>query len=1022
MSFGHYRPAVGRNRDARRHPLKVSLLALALSGAANLACVDRVHAQSTTAGIYGSVPPGENLSILVQSDTGLSRTVQVDASGRYSIGSLPVGTYTVTLQRGGQALEARKGVTLRVNSGTDVSFGGADATTLETVTVTGGGIARVDISTVDARTVVTAEQLARLPLGRSAESIALLAPGVVQGSGYFGNTVSFGGAGISENAYYINGYGTGNPLTNLGGVGLPYGAIDQQEIYTGGYSARYGRSTGGIISQVGKRGTNAWHFGGQMLWRPAALASENRNVFYPDTAPPPGYNYTDATRPGTLYRSRKNDKAWKTVYSAYAGGPLIEDTLFLFLSAEQEKSEGTSTNAINSAILGRGHYATDEPKVYAKVDWNINDSNILELTGIKSNYRDGGTYNAFDYKTLTEGGRIAALPDTVKVNDRYYIGKYTSYITDQLTFSATYGKSQRDNQRDNPSTAPFISGAANQDPSITGGTPIRNNQTSTQARDGESKTHGLRIDLEYVLGDHTLTAGVDNMYFNADNEGVITTGPGYVWTYARSARPNAPISSALGVGAPRGNGYYAYRTVFTTATSMSVKQNAYFVEDKWQIDDTLLLSLGIRNDTFTNANSAGETYVESGDQWAPRLGLSWDVFGDSSFKVYGNLGRYFLALPNSVAIRGASPATFTREYFTYTGIDAQGNATGLTPLGPGPVSSNGEFGQAPDAKGIAARDLKSMYQDEFMLGFDKTLGSDWVTGAKFTYRNLGAAIDDVCDPARMEDKLTALGIDPSSVDIPGCIIFNPGETNTFSLANVDGSGRTSLRMTKADWGFDKDAKRKYLALDLYLQHPFDGTWEGRIDYTVSHSFGNTEGQVKSDIGQSDVSKTQDWDAAALMRYAGGDLANDRRHQIKLYGSYRIAPEWMASASVRILSGTPKSCLGYFSANGTDEDSTAGDPVGYGASYHSCNGQASRPGDAGRTPWTRIVDLGLSYRPAFADDKLSFNLQVFNLFNERKPVQVNSTWEDSPYTLSNTYNMGLFYTAPRYAQVSVSYDY
>ncbi|ATS21839.1 Oar protein [Xanthomonas phaseoli pv. phaseoli] len=1016
---------------------RISMLALALSGAVGMLATGTAAAQSTTAGIYGSAPASAGATVTAQSDTGLTRTATVDANGRYAIGNLPVGTYTVTLQREGQAAETRKNIALRVGAGTDVSFGSSsasdDTATLGTITVTGKNISPVDVSATASRTVITAEQLQRLPLARSGEAIALLSPGAVQGSGYFGNAISFGGAGVTENAYYLNGYLSSNPLTNIGGVTLPYGAIDQQETYTGGYSARYGRSAGGVLSQVGKRGTNEWHFGGQMLWRPKSLSSDYKNVFYPDTAPPSSaYGYSDPTLPGTLYRSRKGDQAWNTVYSAYAGGPLIEDRLFVFIAAEQERTEGVSTARRDDPVIGRNNYRQDEPKVYAKIDWNINDSNVLEFTGVKNNYRESGVYSAFNGYDGVTSNADDAFADTVKVNDRYYIGKYTSYITDALTFSATYGKSQQSDYRNNPSTNPYLYSANLQDPAVTGGNEIRNNQTSSQGRDGENRTHGLRLDLEYALGAHTLAAGVDNMYFNADNEGVVTTGPGYTWTYGNSSRPDLPISGSLGVGPAGGDGYYVYRGVYNTSTSMSVRQKAYFLEDKWQVTNNLLLTLGVRNDKFTNFNDAGTPYVESGDQWAPRLGLSWDVFGDSSFKVYGNAGRYYLALPNSVAIRGASPSTYTREYFNYTGIDAQGNPTGLTPIAVDPsagfscggnvVSSNQECGQPTDSASVAARDLKSMYQDEFMVGFDKTLGSDWVTGAKFTYRNLGTAIDDVCDSDKMRTKLTAIGVDPSTVNVPGCVIFNPSETNSFSLANLDGSGRTALSMSSADWGFDKKAKRKYLALDLFLQHPFDGKWEGRIDYTLSRNFGNTEGQVKSDIGQTDVSKTQDWDAAALMWYSGGDLANDRRHQIKIYGSYQIAPEWLVAGNIRILSGTPRSCLGYVSTNGTDESSDAGDPVGYGSAYHICNGQPSRPGDASRMPWTKIVDLGLTYRPAFADKKLAVTLQGFNIFNERKPLQVDSTWEDSPYTLSNTYGMGVYFTQPRYAVLSVSYDY
>jgi hypothetical protein len=373
-----------------------------------------------------------------------------------------------------------------------------------------------------------------------------------------------------------------------------------------------------------------------------------------------------------------------------------------------------------------------------------------------------------------------------------------------------------------------------------------------------------------------------------------------------------------------------------------------------------------------------------------------------------------LALPNSVAIRGASASTFTNEYFDYTGVDPNGQPTGLTPLGPGPVSSNGEYGQPNDPKSITATDLKSQYQDEAILGFDKTFGSEWVAGAKITVRKLKAAIDDVCDTGKIADKLTAEGIDPDSVTIPGCVIFNPGRTNNFSLANVDGSGRTSVKMSKDDWGFTTGAKRKYYALDLYLEHPFDGKWFARVDYTFSKSYGNTEGQVKSDIGQNDISKTQDWDAAELMIHSNGLLANDRKHQFKAYGSYQLTPEWMFSGSMRITSGTPKSCLGFFGPN--DDD-----PISYGSSYHSCAGRLYAPGDQ-RMPWFKQLDLAVEYRPAFADHKLAFGLQVFNVTDERKPLLNDYVYEDDRFTVSNTYGAGLYYQTPRYARLTASYDF
>ncbi|WP_414649248.1 TonB-dependent receptor [Dyella sp.] len=976
--------------------------------------------QSTTGAIFGQVPNGAGQTVKIQSTSGLTREVQVDASGRYSASSLPVGSYTVTLLNGGQPVDSRDNVFLRVGGGIEVDLGAAPANAqdLDAISVSASALPSIDVTSVDSRTVITSQDLARLPLNRSAESIALLAPGTVAGSGYFNNAVSFGGAGVSENAYYINGYNTTNPLNATGGVGLPYGAIDQQQVLTGGYSAKYGRSDGGVINQVGKRGTNEWHFGAQVQWSPKYLAADPSYVYFPNQQLPAGYTYQDDTLPGTLYRARKGDGSWETTYSAYVGGPLIKDKLFIFLAAEANKEEGKSTSSIQSSNPNNLYYQYSRPKFYGKLDWNINDNNILELTAIDNKDEYAGQLYRYNYDNA-QTGNFFGNDTSTKMSSRYYIGKYTSYITDDLTFSAQYGVSKNEDYSAVPgaSDQPYLYASYNQNPAFTGGTPIRNSQTALYAKDpnAKNKTRGLRADLEYRLGDHTLSAGIDNMYYASSNEGQGMTGPGYAWIYGKTNSPNEALDPNQGVGAPGGDGYYVDRYILDNITSMSVTQKAYYVEDSWQVSNNVVLNLGLRDDEFTNYNNQGKAYVDNKNQWAPRLGVSWDVFGDSSLKVYGNLGRYYLALPASVAIRGASASTFTDEYFTYSGIDASGNPTGLTSIGPGPVSSNNEYGIAPDPQTVAATNLKSQYQDEVMVGFDKALGSEWVAGAKATYRQLQTAIDDVCDIQRLADKADASGIDSSTLDFRGCYIFNPGETNTFKVNYADGSGSELIRMSKEDWGFSEGAKRKYYALDLYLEHPFDGKWQARVDYTFSRSYGNTEGQVKSDIGQDDVSKTQDWDAASLMENSYGLLANDRRHQLKIRGSYQLNPEWMFSGAVRVQSGSPKSCLGYY---GTDESN----PVSYGSNYHWCAGSPSAPGAAGTNPWTKKLDLGVEYRPSFADHKLAFGLDVFNVLNETKALQSDTTFEEAPYTVSNTYNQGIFFESPRYARLSVSYDF
>jgi len=357
-------------------------------------------AQNTTGSLFGNAPSAAGATITVQNESGLKRSVTVDTNGRYNLGSLPVGKYSIRLERDGQVIDKRENVLLRVGAGTEVSFGAEGATTLDAVTVTAASMPKIDVSNTVSKSVITSEQLDVLPLGRSAEAIALLAPGVVSGSGFFTNgsrsVLSFGGSSVTENAYYLNGFNTSNPLSNIGGVSLPYGSIDQQETYTGGYSARYGRSTGGVINQLGKRGTNEWHFGFQTTWAPDSLAASPRDIWYPNNALGPDYRYSSAKLPGTLYHYRNNDTATRTTVSGYVSGPLIEDRLFVHLAAETDKKDGVSTNSVAAAAQARNNYTIDTPKFYGKIDWNITDDHTLEYTRIQNTDRTSGYYTAFD--------------------------------------------------------------------------------------------------------------------------------------------------------------------------------------------------------------------------------------------------------------------------------------------------------------------------------------------------------------------------------------------------------------------------------------------------------------------------------------------------------------------------------------------------------------------------------------------------------------------------------------------------
>jgi hypothetical protein len=1049
-------------RASRNRIFQRKALALAIGGSVALAFTGSAFAQATTGTIYGSVPVAANETIQITGGAGFNRTISVGPSGRYSI-TLPVGTYTVSLLRDGKVVQSKSGVTPAAAGAVVVDFtsgNAANAQTLGTVTVTANAIPAIDVTTTNQVTTITAKQLQQLPINHSVEDIALLAPGVTGGASMLGTgalnapLLVFGGASVAENAYYIDGMNATNEITGQGGIGLPYFSIEQVQTITSGYDARYGRSIGGVINQIGKSGSNEWHFGVRGSWAPATLRDDYVNNYYNN--PLYSTNPPDSIIPGhlkgQLYSYRKWDSRSETTYDAFVSGPIVPDKLFFYLSAEQDQVRSHSIGSVDSGTATS--YIDNYPKLYFKLNWNINDNNILSLTGVQSAYKDYGPYYNFDNDTKTVGAYLGDNPITKTV---YRVGvlNYTSYLTDNLTLNAMYGKTHGEffaAQLPFPGydpTLPAIVAPGNQNPAYTPNGPVNNAQNgnyNTGDPAHRSTIANYRLSLDYKWRTHDFQVGIDNITTWDKDDGTIATGPGFAWYYHHDTAGEAILGSSPStppyVGPPGPGGFSVSKLIFINGGGVRVAQRAAYVEDNWQVTPNLLLNLGIRDDSFTNYNPAGEPYIRlTKPQWQPRIGFSWDVHGDSTTKVFGNAGRYYLALPAGVALRGAGASTYTNEYYTYTGIDQTTGVplgTVLMPQNPatGGVSANNEYGQPLDPRTVASQNIKAEYSDNYVLGLQQQfhfLDTKWVFGATGRYQKLGGLIvDDWDDQQAICNAALAQGVpypgvpnpDPDLALTPlaqcigltnGAVLVNPGTTQDLLVNGADGQIHKVV-VTNADQRFDGPPKRKYYSLDLSLTHEWDGKWFAKIDYVFSRNWGNTEGPVQSDIGQggTSVSITEQWDFWQLMNYSNGLLYNDQKHQLKIYGAYALTPEWTLGANVFIASGHPKTCLGYF---GPDQE----DPYGYGSAYHWCGGQPTPRGTTGFTPWTHQVNLNVDYRPKWAGQKLDFNLAVFNIFNEQDPLQYRAGYGRTG-SYSSTYDLPYQFEAPRYARFSISYQW
>ena len=1052
---------VHSGRALRHRLFQRKALALAIGGSVALGFAGGAFAQATTGTIYGSVPVASGETIQITGGAGFNRTISVGPSGRYSI-TLPVGTYTVSLLRDGKVVQSKGNVTPAAAGAVAVDFSSpANARTLAAVNVTANAIPAIDVTTTNQVTTITAKQLQQLPINRSVEDIAMLAPGVTAGANLLGTGATnapllvFGGASVAENAYYIDGMNVTDPLTAQGGLGLPYYSIEQMQVITTGYGAKYGRSVGGVLNQIGKSGSNEWHFGVRAMWQPASLRDDYDNAYWSNPrvteADAPGEAY------GDLYRYRKANSYAETVYDAYVSGPIVPDKLFFYLSAEQDdvKSHGVGNIASPYRLSTTQHY----PKIYAKLNWNINDSNILTLTALQSAYKDWGAEYNFDYTTF-QTGAFDHLDPTTKNTFRVGILNYTSYLTDNLTLNAMYGKTHGEyfstlfSFPGYDAALPHIGGAAFQNPAYTPNGPITNSQGSLTVGDPAHRdtVANYRVSLDWklpwnLLGTHDISFGIDNITTWDKDDGNIDTGPGYEWRYGTHDPTNISGSNPANppyVGPstdchPTSSGttcYYVSKEIFLTQASVRVSQRAQYIQDNWQVTPNLLLNLGLRNDQFINYNPAGEPYIKlTKPQWGPRLGFSWDVHGDSTMKVFGNAGRYYLALPAAVALRGAGASTYTNDYYMYSGIDpVTGVPQGLTPIPenpPGGVSANNEYGEPLDPRTVAAQNIKAEYADEFVLGVQQQfhfLDTSWVFDATGRYQKLGRIVDDwddqyaICQAAiaqGYQNFAASGGCGATASFINGAVLINPGTTQVLLVNDPDGTSLDRVVVTNADQKFDMPPKRHYYSIDLSLSHEWDGKWFGKIDYVFSRAYGNTEGPVDSSIGQggNSVSITEQWDYWQLMNYSNGLLLNDQKHQLKIFGAYALTPEWTVGANLFIASGHPRFCLGYF---GPDES----DPISYGEAYHWCGGHPAPPGSTGFTPWTHQLNLNIDYRPKWAQRRLDFNLAVFNVFNEQKALQYDpsygSTANPDPYYGVVDNNSG--FEPPRYVRFAVSYEW
>jgi hypothetical protein len=855
-------------------------------------------AQQSTGSIKGIVSGADSDVVVevIDNSRGLTKSKTVDADGAFRFDGLTLGQYEVRVLSEGHVVDSEA---VTVQLGATVSLVMATtAAAIEEIFVTGMRVAALDTSIAESGMVITADVLLDMPIQRDLASVAMLAPGVSLGDYRFGDqgNISFAGASIAENTSFVNGLNTTNFRTGVGFSVVPFEFYETLQIKTGGYSAKYGRSLGGVMNTRTKSGSNDWSAGASVY-----------------------YNNLINTSPETYLAANDEDVDKSTDLNAFLSGPIWKDHIFFYVLV----ADSDQTQQYAFVQSGRGYkQPVNETFWGIKVDGYINDDHHLEFTafsdertGIESAYlfdADTGTWGAYLADTLYEEG------------GENWIATYTGDITDNFRIAISYGENNA-GRTIAPSNAdvPVVYEYTN-----AGGFAALGDWASSVVEIGDDSREMTRVDLSWVIGNHTLDGGLDFEVNTAFN--VVTPSGGVYWLHD----PLNEYNGCTPAECPRGAN--VRQQTYESGGSFETSSNAYYIQDVWEVNDKLTLELGLRNESFENLNASGDVFVEVNNQWAPRFAAVWDPTGMGDQKVFANYGLYYLPVATNTNVRLAGGETFIQDYFDWDGVSVDSQ---FVPQNLGSQYDQKVYGDGsvPDTRRSTIANLKPMYQSEVILGYTFSTESGIEYGIKGIYRKLKSAIDDIAIDGAVVDYYNNSDGNWDSSMVGGYsvedifsgfhqyVLANPGFPMNVYIPEQD----EYIDLTTEQLGFPH-AKRTYRAIELILNRPFDGTWSINASYTWASNRGNYEGYVRSDNGQDDAGLTINFDQPGLADWSYGNLPNHREHTIKVFGSYGLESGLRLGSTIFWQSGRPLNCFG---VHPTDEFAAE-----YGAQSHFCFGQ------------------------------------------------------------------------------------
>jgi hypothetical protein len=745
----------------------------------------------------GGALPGA--SVTLTGKTG-NRAATSEADGTFRFVGVDPGSYTLQAQLTGFQTQKQN---VSVNVGKEVSADfslkvGGMSETLEVV----GDAPVVNVTSSATDNALSQDLLFNLPIRPTNAAVQLLnyAPGINNGSAY-------GADGDTANGLLIDGVDTRDPEGGSAWTFFNYNIVEEVQIQGLGAPAEYGAFTGAVVNTITRSGGNQWAGLFDVIYSNADLTSNN---------------ITDAVK--TENPALKDPAVTNKLldFTTQLSGPLIQDKLFFFASAQRYKlkQDPSGPRTIRDEV---------SPRLNLKLNYQPGPSDFFQ-----------GTFQADDYNVIGRppGGLDLVVDDTV--TNREDAPEFVWLAQWRHVFgSKTYTEVKYTGWTGYFDLNPEVNAPGHSD---NNGAYYTSQGWFAYYDRGRHQVNATLSHYAEGFGKHDLKFGVEIERSKVRNR------YGYVDDIIFYDYDGAPYTA------------YSYSYDLDGRN----QRESFFAQDSWKVNDRLTLNPGVRFDWVRGtAPQLNNEKVYDTKNLAPRFGFAFDLTGDRKTVLKGSYSRYYegaFFLTYSGAVPGIG------DYVTF-------DASACPSITNCPKSALVEVDRTPAKLYTVDPDIKHPLVDEFTVGMERALTRDIrlsVTGISRKDKNLQGS---VIPSARWAPVTVSNGLTGQPLTVYRWTNPDASESDLF-ITNPDG-----FQYLDANGNVLGTARafRKYRGLMFVLDKRLANRWLGRVSYVLSKAEGSVENDGFDSYG---VSSNFESPSRALVN-AEGPMRNDRRHEFKL---------------------------------------------------------------------------------------------------------------------------------------------